>query len=114
MLRTIELILGLPPMSQYDAAATPMFECFTGDFDPTPYVTRPATTDLSAINSSNAYGAHIPNELRLADVVEVPDNVFSKIIWKAIKGADSEMPPPVRRARLVLLSSIAYYDGETR
>ncbi len=114
MLRTIELILGLPPMSQYDAAATPMFECFTGDFDPTPYVARPATTDLNAINSPNAYGAHIANELRLADVDEAPDNVFSKIIWKAIKGADSEMPPPVRRARLVPLSSIAYYDGETK
>ena len=29
MLRTIELILGLPPMSQYDASATPMWKCFS-------------------------------------------------------------------------------------
>ena len=29
MLRTMELILGIPPMSQYDAAATPMWRCFS-------------------------------------------------------------------------------------
>jgi hypothetical protein len=33
VLRTIELILGMPPMSQYDAAATPLYECFTSTPD---------------------------------------------------------------------------------
>ena len=30
IVRTIELMLGLPPMNQMDATATPMFDCFTG------------------------------------------------------------------------------------
>ena len=106
MLRTMELILGLPPMSQYDAAATPMFECFTGDFDPTPYQVRPAQIDLTTKNTEEAYGAKISEGLLLADVDQAPDDLFNEIIWKAIKGADSEIPPPVRRARLVPLAAV--------
>lgn len=108
MLRTIELILGLPPMTQFDAAATPMFTCFTGEFSTKPYQALPANIDLNTVNPPDAYGAAISNSLQLADVDEIPDLLFSEIIWKAIKGADSEMPAPVRRARLVPLSSIAF------
>jgi len=108
MLRTIELILGLPPMSQYDAAATPMFSCFTGTFSKTPYKTLPTNIDLTTVNTPDAYGAAISNTLQLSDVDEIPDLLFSEIIWKAIKGANTEMPAPVRRARLVPLSSIAF------
>ncbi|MBC8085252.1 MAG: beta-propeller fold lactonase family protein, partial [Hymenobacter sp.] len=52
MLRTLELILGLPPMSQYDAAATPLWECFVAKADPKPYVTLPARTSLDATNTA--------------------------------------------------------------
>jgi hypothetical protein len=97
-------------MSQYDAAATPMFECFTGEFDPSPYAAKPATTDLTKLNGTDGYGAQISDGLRLADVDQAPDDLFSEIIWKAIKGADSPKPPPVRRARLVPLSSIASHE----
>ena len=106
MLRTMELILGLPPMSQYDAAATPMFECFTGTFDPTPYKARPAQIDLTTKNTEEAYGAKVSKELLLEDVDQAPDDLFSEIIWKAVKGSDSELPPPVRRARLVPLAAM--------
>ena len=103
VLRTMELILGLPPMSQYDAAATPMFECFTGVFDPSPYVTKPARISLKTLNKKDAFGAKISDELPLEEVDQAPDNLVSQIIWKAVKGADSPMPSPVRRARLVPL-----------
>ncbi|MDA2925296.1 beta-propeller fold lactonase family protein [Acidobacteria bacterium AH-259-L09] len=106
MLRTIELVLGLPPMSQYDAAATPMFECFSNRLDLEPYRARPAQIDLTTKNTKTAYGAKISAELPLDDVDEAPDDLFSEIIWKAVKGADSEMPPPVRRARLVPLAAL--------
>ena len=109
-LRNVELILGLPPMSQYHVAATPMFECFTGEFDLSPYAVKPATTDLAKLNRTDGYGARISAELRLADVDEAPDNLFNEIIWKAIKGVDSQKPPPVRRARLVPLSLIASHE----
>ena len=51
MLRTIELILGLPPMSQYDAAATPMWECFTATPDLTPFVSLDASYDIHEMNT---------------------------------------------------------------
>jgi hypothetical protein len=57
MLRTMELILGLPPMSQYDAAAIPMFNAFTNQADLTTYAHRPARVDLNEINAPNASGA---------------------------------------------------------
>src|SRR5207344_1326404 len=46
MLRTMELILGLPPMTQYDAAATPMYNAFTTASTLTPFTARPARVKL--------------------------------------------------------------------
>ena len=57
MLRTMELILGLAPMSQYDAAAPPMYAAFRSAPDVTPYTLRPPQTDLMAKNVATAYGA---------------------------------------------------------
>jgi hypothetical protein len=46
VLRTIELILGLPPMTQFDAGALPMYAAFTATPDFTPYKCRqPLTSD---------------------------------------------------------------------
>ena len=53
MIRTMELILGLPPLSQYDAAARPMFESFTDKPDLTPYKHVPARIDLNATNDAD-------------------------------------------------------------
>ena len=53
MIRTIELILGLPPLSQYDAAARPMFASFTDKPDLTPYSHVPAQIDLDAVNTED-------------------------------------------------------------
>lgn len=98
MLRTIELCLGLEPMSQFDAAARPMSRAFTGEADVTPYTHRPARVDLDAKNSPNAYGAAASMRLNLEIEDRADDLVFNEIIWKAVRGADSSMPPPVRAA----------------
>src|SRR6185437_7830122 len=45
MLRTMELILGLEPMSQFDASARPMYASFTDRLDNTPFTHRPARVD---------------------------------------------------------------------
>ena len=60
MLRTMELILGLSPMSQFDAAARPMFAAFQAVADGTPYHHLPANVDLEARNSESAPGAASP------------------------------------------------------
>ena len=52
LLRTIEQILGLPPMNQFDASAAPMWDCFTDTPDFTPFAAvpeqRPARPDEPA------------------------------------------------------------------
>ncbi len=53
MLRTMELILGLPPMTQFDASAPPMHASFTDIPDFTPYTCRPATVNLKELNADD-------------------------------------------------------------
>ncbi len=98
MLRTMELILGIPPMSQYDAAATPMFNSFTNRADPTPYTARPARVSLAEVNPPDAPGARRSMEMNFDEADVAPDIEFNEIIWKAIRGKDSVMPAPIRSA----------------
>ncbi len=101
MLRTMELILGLEPMSQFDAAARPMFKAFTATPDFSPYVHRPAGVDLKARNTRNAPLAAVSAKLDLDEEDRADDILFNEIIWKAVKGADAIMPPPVRAAFVI-------------
>ncbi|MBV8077140.1 MAG: bifunctional YncE family protein/alkaline phosphatase family protein [Planctomycetaceae bacterium] len=98
MLRTIELCLGLEPMSQFDAAARPMANAFTAAPDLGSYTHRPARVDLNARNTATAWGAEASTRLNLEIEDRADDLIFNEIIWKAVKGADSPMPPPVRSA----------------
>lgn len=98
MLRTMELILGLPPMSQYDAAATPMFNSFMNKADLTPYKHRPARVDLAEKNPRTAPGAERSAQLDFTKEDAAPDIEFNEIIWKSVRGAHSSMPAPVRSA----------------
>ncbi len=57
VLRTMELILGLPPMSQYDAAATPMYHAFQITAVPAPFAHLDARVSLDEVNGADAPGA---------------------------------------------------------
>ena len=92
MLRTMELILGMPPMSQYDAAAHPMFNSFTMSADDTPYSAITPTIDIDARNPDGAYGQSIMDRMDFNVADAVPPRLFNEIVWKAIKGTD--MPAP--------------------
>ncbi|MFO0891526.1 MAG: bifunctional YncE family protein/alkaline phosphatase family protein [Isosphaeraceae bacterium] len=98
MLRTMELILGLEPMSQFDASARPMYASFTREPDVAPYVRRPPGVDLNAVNPRNAPMAEASRRLDLEIEDRADDILFNEIIWKAVRGVDSPMPPPVRAA----------------
>ncbi len=98
MLRTMELILGLEPMSQFDAAARPMGAAFTATPDLTPFKARPAQVDLDERNARNAPGAEASLKLDLSKEDQADDLVFNEIIWKAVRGEKSAMPAPVRAA----------------
>ncbi len=112
MLRTMELILGLEPMSQFDASARPMFASFADQADPTPYAVRPPRIDLKAVNAPNAPGAQASLKLDLSKEDAADDLTFNEIIWKAVKGPDSIMPPPVRAAFIVPLPDLDDDDDD--
>jgi YVTN family beta-propeller protein len=96
MLRTIELILGLEPMSQYDAAATPMGAAFVAKPDFTPYTARPARVALDEKNDPRAYGADASARMNLDAPDRAPELELNEIVWKSVRGEASTMPPPVR------------------
>lgn len=98
MLRTIELILGLPAMSQYDAAATPMWECFSAIPDVRSFTALPAQYNLKEMNTRISSISRKSDLFNLEVMDAAPDLEFSEVIWKAVKGLDSVMPAPVRSA----------------
>ena len=96
MLRTMELILGLKPMSQFDAAATPMFHAFQPKPDLRPYTCLPAGVDLEELNSAHAWGGEIKMNFSREDAAD--DLLLNEAIWRSVRGADKPMPAPVRAA----------------
>jgi hypothetical protein len=98
MLRTMELILGLPPLSQFDASATPMYESFSDTSNLASYAHVPARVDLEATNTKLAYGAERSNKMDFSEYDRIDDFELNEILWRAIKGKDAPIPPAVRRA----------------
>ena len=85
-------------VSQFDAAANPMFESFTDKPDLTPYKHVPAQIDLNAINEPTAYGAERSSKMDFSEYDRIDDFELNEILWRAIKGVDAPLPPAVRRA----------------
>jgi YVTN family beta-propeller protein len=98
MVRTMELILGLPPLSQYDAAARPMYACFSDQADLKPYTSEKAQIDLATKNTKKSYGAERSGKMDFSDYDLADESELNEILWRSIKGADSPLPPAVRRA----------------
>ncbi|MGN6492600.1 MAG: bifunctional YncE family protein/alkaline phosphatase family protein [Agriterribacter sp.] len=98
MLRTIELILGMPPMTQYDAAATPMWRCFTATPDFTPFDHLASNINLNERNPTTGKLATLSESFDWSKEDAVPDLVFNEILWQGLK--NSSAPSPVRAAFL--------------
>lgn len=97
MLRTIELLLGLQPMSQYDAAATPMYTAFSDAPDATPYTHVEPLIDIHETNTATAWGADESLEMDFSTYDRCPMFALNEIIWKSVKGPESDMPVPIHR-----------------
>ncbi len=98
MLRTMGLILGTKPMSQFDAAATPMYHSFQARPDLRPYAHRVPKVDRAAKNTAAAWGAQMSEKFDLAKEDQADDLLFNEVIWRSVKGPNSPMPAPVRAA----------------
>ena len=112
VLRTIELILGLPPMSQYDAAAMPLFECFTNKPNFAPYTVKPAQVNLEQRNVAVNESSKRSQFFNLAKEDAVPDLDLNEVIWKYVKGENTIMPAPKRSAFVILEKKKKKDDGD--
>ncbi len=100
MLRTMELILGLPPMSQYDAAAGPMWRCFQEAVDGSAFQARPAHINLDDRNIAETNLMKRSEGFDLSQADRVPSEEMNRILWEAVRGEGSVIPPARRGAFL--------------
>ena len=100
ILRTIAQILGMPPLNQFDASATPMTDCFTDVADPTPFVARPATVPLDQMNADPKAildpvlkaGALASAAMNFREVDKAPEDALNRVLWHAMKGSAAPYP----------------------
>jgi hypothetical protein len=98
MLRTMEQILGAEPMTQYDAAATPMHAVFQNTATLTPYMKKDARIRLDERNRSSAPGAAASARMDFDEADMTPELELNEILWWSVHGLQSRMPPPVHAA----------------
>ncbi|MBI4605995.1 MAG: phosphoesterase, partial [Planctomycetes bacterium] len=107
LVRTIELILGLPPMNQFDASSTPLTDCFTDEPDFTPFDAVPTRVPLDQLNPEPAaLGDPLLREhavasaaLPLDRIDACPEGLLNRILWHAMKGPDAPYPAWATRSR---------------
>jgi DNA-binding beta-propeller fold protein YncE len=111
VLRTIELLFGMPPMSAFDAAAEPMESAFTNVPDLQPFQCRPAGVDLTETNVAGAYGQERSDQMdfRVADAAPVDE--LNEILWRAMRSAP---PPAPATGAWTLLASAAGRSAPAR
>jgi DNA-binding beta-propeller fold protein YncE len=98
MVRTIELILGMAPMSQYDAAATPMWRSFSKIPNTKTFHAIPANVNLNDVNTKDGPLARKSKTFDFSKEDRANDFEFSEVIWKGVRGEHSVMPAPKRSA----------------
>ncbi len=103
MLRTMELILGLPPLNQIDMASTPMLNAFTDKPDLTPYTVCPSRVPLDEMNPNlnslqgrQRYWAQRSVRLPLDEADEADEDTLNRILWHSTKGYDTPYPKLAR------------------
>jgi YVTN family beta-propeller protein len=100
MVRTIEQILGIPPMNSIDATALPMFDCFSDKPVSRSYTFIPNIIPLDRMNrpladlkGKAAYFARLSASKVFKEVDGGEDDLMNKILWFAAKG-NSKYPAP--------------------
>jgi YVTN family beta-propeller protein len=100
ILRTIEQILGMPPMNQFDATATPMFDCFTEKPDFTSFTALASNVPLDEMNPAPQAihdpllrkNAIVSARLPFGKPDQCPEDVLNRILWYAMKGSSAPYP----------------------
>ena len=105
VLKTMEMMLGLPPLTSYDAVANPILDWSSKPDNDAPYTAiLPAKTIICQENpkletlSASDPMRKIILESQGMDFVHpdsAPPRRLNELIWKSVKGVNSEMPAPV-------------------
>ncbi len=95
VLRTIEIIFGLRPLTTYDAAARPMFAVFANAATAAQYTLEKAQTPLDTKNPGNTALAMRSAKMHFDEADEADDDELNAVLWAAIKGPGVPMPAPV-------------------
>jgi len=101
VLRTMEMILGVPPMTQFDAYATPMTAAFTSTPNLRPFNYLPNEVSLTAKNKTTAPMAKASLSIDFAEPDRIPMALMNEIVWKSVMGRHSEVPATVHRLGIV-------------
>ncbi len=96
VLRTMEMITGLRPMTHFDAAARPMFGSFSHQPDARPFTAISPKTSLTERNPANGPGARDSALMNFSQADLADDDELNNVLWRAIKHTDP--PAPVRSA----------------
>jgi YVTN family beta-propeller protein len=97
-LRTIELILGLPPMSQYDASAVPVWRSMHNTPDHAVFQARSSNINLDLKNLAENKWQKMSEQFDFTKEDMISDADFNEVLWKAVKGLDAICPPAVHAA----------------
>jgi YVTN family beta-propeller protein len=98
MLRTMELILGLSPMSQYDAAAMPMWRCFDSLAKSSDFKALVPGVDLRAKNVARNEWQRKSELFNFEKEDANNDVAFNLVLWHGLKGDKIPFPGPTRAA----------------
>ena len=102
MLRTMELILGLPPMSQYDAGAPSMWRCFNDSIIHPTFHAVGAETDLHELNLAMNKWSEMSDKFDFTAEDRAPDQLLNQVLWYAAKGDGVSYPAPVHSAFIMI------------
>ena len=107
----MELILGLPPMSQYDAAAQPMYHAFGAAAAGDAFTRVDARIPLTEMNPSGGTDARLSEALNLTEADLAPEICSIEILWRSVHGPASIAPPP-RHAAFITVRSGLWSDDD--
>ncbi len=95
LLKTMELLLGLPAMSQYDALALPIADWDTGPNNIEPYTaTMPAKEIIGQMNAAKSPLTSASDKMNFTHADAAPAALLNEVIWKSVKGETNPMPAP--------------------
>jgi hypothetical protein len=107
----MELIFGVPPLSQFDAAATPMTAAFSGSPDLTPYTALQPKVSLWATNQAGDPMTAESGTIDFAEPDLIPMDLMNRILWQSVRGAGSSWQSPSTPPQPASTVTVAEPDG---